>query len=279
MNESSFEESPIEEVGFIRHGHKLKGTEERAPLEESGLSPEDQGVWREAVERLPPGTNPELRYENLPMIKEMAREMLESLPKKGTVVFSSTTSPRAHLTAEFLSRYLIQERDERGEKGFGVSFLLKPIEGAVQKESHTNILNIDSMVPTIMERMECIGKQEEFKDDETLSEYFSHEGGRTAHPMEDELLRRVVNGDLASKDSIYRTRATLLKQQLRDLEEVFSNNDGPVFFYGVGHHSNLVALDVAINNRQHYESVDEIPKPLDLWRVDRERIQRALKDA
>ena len=50
------------------------------------------------------------------------------------------------------------------------------------------------------------------------------------------------------------------------------SGDRPVYVYGIGHHGSLIALDVAYNGRDKYDSVDEIPKPLSLWKVNLEKI-------
>ena len=90
------------EFSLIRHGRKLDVGEERKSLQESGLTQEQQDKWQEAVEALDLD-EPELAYDALPRIEELAQEIYKSLPDKANLMFVSSNYPRTKLTSFLLS--------------------------------------------------------------------------------------------------------------------------------------------------------------------------------
>lgn len=259
----------------MRHGHKLPVGETQKPLEQSNLTEGHQSKWREAVERLG-GEDPEIIYENLPLIEIKAKELFGALPSHATVLIATSRYPRAKILADFLTGYLLELNDAHLEKDLNVAFLWEPMEIAKEEESISNIANIESVARDITALMEKIQKQEHL-DDALFSEYFSQDGNRT-HPNEEELVRKAINEDLASPYSVYKKRAEILKHQLKRVRAVYADLDRPLYCLVIGHHSNLVALDVAFNNRHEYISVDEIPKPLTLWSVPAKKLDDLLSE-
>ena len=252
-----------ENIGFIRHGEKLGVGEARKPIEESGLTPLQQEKWRAAQERLG-SIDPEISYAALPKIEALAQEIYSSLPEEALVVFASTTIPRARFTADLLSTEIVS-RAMDDNRDIGVSFIWEPEELAEKPES---VSNITMYPPEVMDAMTKKVAELDLKDDESLREYLEDDEASTTHPKEDEITFQIMNEDLTSKDSFMKRRAELLKAQVATLGHYFKDESRPVFFYGVGHHSSLIALDVAFNGRQSYESVDDMPKPLSLWKVN-----------
>lgn len=254
--------SEIEDFGMIRHGAKQKGGELRKSLGESELTEEQQRKWQEAVESLKLD-NPELSYEALPGIERLGKKIYESLPEHALVIFVSTDTPRTKLTADLLSNEIIElSKAEGGKKDIAVAFLWEPEEVKKQPDS---LSNIPMWPPEIMEILEEIIAQDS-ADDETMEAYLKSDGNFEV-PGENELTFKMVNRDLRSHDSCLRRRADALKKQYDLLLDTFKDENRPIFFYGVGHHSSLVALDIAFNGRRKYDSVDEIPNPLDLWKA------------
>lgn len=259
----------------MRHGHKLPVGEVQKPLEQSDLTENQQNKWREAVKRLG-GKDPEIIYENLPLIEVKAKELFDELPLHATVLIATSRYPRAKILADFLTGYLLELNDTHPEKDLNVVFLWEPTEVAKEEESMSNIANIESVARDITALMEEIQKRENL-DDALFSEYFSQDGNRT-HPDEEELVRKAVNEDLARPHSVYRKRAELLKHQLKRVRERYADLERPLYCLAIGHHSNLVALDVAFNDRREYTSVDEVPKPLALWNVSAKKLDDLLSE-
>lgn len=258
----------MEELGIIRHGEKLGLEEARKPLEESGLSSEQQIKWAEAQERLNLA-DPEIAYTALPKIEEMARDMYAHLPENALVVFTSTMVPRARFTADLISTEL-SALALKDDKNIGVAFVWEPKEEAIKSGS---ISNIPLYPPEIGEAMANKIREVDTQADESLQNYLKTDNASRTHPMEDELTLQVMNEDLARPDSFMRKRAELLKEQVTKLEQTFGGENRPVFFFGVGHHSSLVALDVAFHGRTHYASAEEMPKPLSLWKTSLKKAQ------
>jgi len=251
----------MQEFNIIRHGEKLEAGEERVPLEESGLSGEQQRDWKESVERL--GLeNPELSYRAVPKIEKLGQEIFESLPEGALVIFGSTNTPRTKLTADLLSKK-IMELSVRENKNITVAFIWEPEEIKGQPGS---LSSIPMYPPEISDAIKKIQEQDEI-DDKIIKDYLEKDGG-FAHPKEEEWVMKAVNDDLAGEDSFMRRRADLLKSQYEKLKEAFGNENRAIFFYGLGHHSSLLALDVCFNGRKKYDSVAEMPQPLSLWKAD-----------
>ncbi len=250
----------FEQFSFLRHGPKLKVGEKRKPLEESELSSEQRAKWQEAMEDLKL-EDPELAYEALPRIEQLAREIFSDLPKHAMLIFVSSEYSRTKMTSYLLSKELMALSNSDAQKDIMVSTLYEPAEEVQKPDSLKSNLAGD-----IMPLMEAI-RQRDYQDDEMLRKYFE-EGGDKSVQMEDELVMKTVNEDLAGEDSHIRKRAVLFREQYEKLKHDFRNIERPVFFYGVTHHSALVALDVGFNGRERYESADEIPKPLSLWKAN-----------
>lgn len=255
----------IENFGMIRHGAKQKGGESRKSLEQSGLSEEQQRKWQEAVEALNL-EDPELSYETVPGIEKLGEKIFESLPENALVIFVSTDTPRTKLTADLLATEIINlSKSEGDKKDIATAFIWEPEE--IKKQSDS-LSNIPMWPPEIIKVMEEIIAQDS-KDDEMMEAYLKSDGNFEVLG-ENELTFKMVNRDLGSHDSCLRRRAEALKKQYNLLADTFKDECRPVYFFGVGHHSSLVALDIAFSGRKIYKSVDEIPNPLDLWQVKKQ---------
>jgi hypothetical protein len=266
----------MEQFNTMRHGHKLRPGEVRGPLEQSGLSAEQQQTWREAVDRLGLEADPEITYESLPLIEKIAADLYERLPEKATVIFSSTKYPRARLTADFFSSALIKVAAERKDKDVGVAFLWEPGEDASKDTSTAEVLDVSGEFTKVWELMKEV-KDLEYPDDTDLAAYFSSNDGNRRHPKENEVLMKAVNLDLSRDNSVFKKRAERLKVQLQSLDTILKT-DSPIYFFGVGHHSNLISLDIALNDRTHYDSVDQIPEPLAIWKADKTKLEEILEE-
>jgi hypothetical protein len=252
----------IMEFNLIRHAFKKEPTENRS-LEESGLTKEQQEKWQEAVTRLKL-EDPEITYESLPLIEKMAEGIYESLPPKALVLLAATEYPRNKITADFLATEIARLAMEKEDKEISTAFIWEPSDVAANADSLTKIPV--GTPGAIMENMKIVFEKD-YQDSESLREYLEGRSASVSHPLENELTMKAANLDLISKDSFLKERADLLKAQVEKLKETFKDYDGPIYFYGVGNHSSLIALDVAFNDRQKYETVEEIPEPLALWKA------------
>ena len=266
----------MENFGFIRHGHKLNSEGVNPPLEESGLTLEQQHTWKEAVVRLGIEDNPQMKYENLPLIEELARDMYNKLPEKATVIFSSTGYPRTRLTADLISSELMKLSRGEGSKEIAVAFMWEHPDDAIKENSRTNLGNMQNEAASNQQLLREVQKRD-FPDDLDLEEYLKH-GGNKTFTNEDEVLRRAVNLDLESPDSQYKKRVDSFREQLKNVYTSFQDIEGPVFFYMVGHHPNLITFDVALSGRKHYDTAEEIPKPLTLWEVNKEKVEKFIDE-
>jgi hypothetical protein len=269
----------MEEFNIIRHGFKPEvGEEGIKPVEESGLSREDQEAWLEAVAALGIENDPGITYDSFSLIKERAREIYEKLPSKALVVLASTDYPRTKLTAYLLSgeleKIVKNKFGDEDNKDVRVAFLWESPEEAGQKNSMSNVVDITE---ESKRNQELMGISQEADEEEGVFKKYLEHGANRGFKDENEKLRQAVNIDLASDDSAYRKRVELFRQQLQKIEDGFSDEELPVYFFGVGHHPNLVTLDVAFNGREHYSEADEIPQPLTLWGVDRKKIKKFLE--
>lgn len=259
-------------VGFIRHGDKINSKDVNLPLERSGLTLEQQRTWKEAVVRLGIEDNPQMKYENLPLIEELARVIYAKLPEKATVIFSSTDYPRTRLTADLISSELIKlSKKKKKSKEIAVAFMWEHPDDSIKENSRSNIGNMQNEAATNQRLLRKV-KERDFPDDLDFEEYLKHGGSKT-FSNEDEVLRRAVNLDLESPDSQYRSRVDSFKAQLKNVSASFQEIKGPVFFYFVGHHPNLITFDVALNGRKHYATAKEIPKPLTLLEASKNKVQ------
>ena len=250
---------------MIRHGEKLTVDEERKPLEKSGLNEEQQKKWRVALEALHL-EEPEIAYGALPKIEKIAREMYDQLPDEAMVMFAPTQLPRTRMTAELLANE-IMALNESGTKKISTSFIWEPPDVAKGQDSLSNI----AMYPLEMARVIREFAQQDKADDAILKKYLEDSNpqdlGSRSYRDEDELIFKTANIDLASEHSILRERANVVKEMVLKIMEEFKDSPVPLYFYGVGHHQSLIALDIAFNGRSHYDSIDDMPEPLSLWKV------------
>ncbi|MDO8579249.1 MAG: hypothetical protein Q7R72_00045 [bacterium] len=268
----------MDQLGFIRHAPKVEGGKARRPLAESGLSFSDQLLWEETVAMLGIKDDPGITYESLPLIKKMAEQIYEELPEKALAIFTSTTYPRTRMTSALLQVELMRLIKE-GEKEIGVASAVEPsVEEAAQPDSRSNLLNMKNESAGNQRLMREL-KDREYPDDQEFEAYLQS-GANTTFARENEMLRAAVNEDLASgSNSFYRKRLGLLREQLRKVKDAFTkiNGNDPVYFYAVGHHPNLITLDVALNGRAEYQD-GEIQQPLTVVKADREKLEKFLEE-
>ena len=247
-------------LDFMRHGPKKEVEEKEINLEDSRLTEEQKIKWKKAMNDLD-FEKVELSYEALPAIEEKAKEIFEALPEKSLLVFLSTDYPRNKMTAELLMNELM-DLAQKTAKDIRVSSFLETPEEKQNPESFGSNLR-GNMMPLIEEEL----REKDSQDEELIEKYFIH-GGNLTIPGEDELVKTVANKDLARGENSYlRKRGKLFRKQYEELKKDFSNEKIPVFFFGVTHHSAIIALDAEFNDRNEYKTADEIPKPLSLWRA------------
>jgi hypothetical protein len=240
----------------------LDSGEERVSLEDSGLTSDQQDKWRESVTALDLD-NPEITYDSLPKIERMAEDIYESLPEKALVIFTSTQYPRTKITADLLSTELVN-RTQKGVKDIRVAFLWEPNANTGDPDS---LSSVAKETPGLLEMFKEI-QQQDYVDEVGFKEYFDDPSTGKTHQKELEIFYETVKRDLASESSFIRQRADQLKEQLVKISVKFADHDVPVYFFGVGHMSSLIALDVAFNGRDKYDNVDEMPTPLSLWKAN-----------
>ena len=254
----------MENFSLIRHGDKLGVGETRKPVEHSGLSAEQQRKWSAICDRL--GIeDPEITYESVRGIERLAAEIYGQLPERALVVFTTTDYPRTRFTAEYLLDELEELIAARQEKKIYTEVIGESSEKGGRRS--VGVTDIPKETPGMIERMRAI-VAEEADEDAQLGDYLASQGGGKSHARETELFFMAVNRDLGSEDSIIRKRAEELKERVDRLErEGVRAGDLPVYCFGVGHMSGLIAMDVAFNGRNHYGTLDEMPRPLALWKA------------
>ncbi|TAK03887.1 hypothetical protein EPO34_01885 [Patescibacteria group bacterium] len=251
----------MERFSLIRHGEKMKAGEERSTVEASGLTGKQQARWKEICERLHI-SDPEVTYRSLEKMETLAQDIFSSLPERALVIFSTTNYPRTRFTAEYILESLEDHIRESGTKQIYTDTIGESTTDMGIRTTGTS--DMPKEAPGMLQLMQRIAQQDQ-EDDKELSQYISSAGGGKGHAREMELFFTAVNQDLAREDSILKKRAAQLREEVLKLKEVVHANEGlPIFFYGVGHMSSLVALDVALNGRTHYDREDEIPAPLSL---------------
>lgn len=255
----------MSEFSFLRHGHKVEAGTARLPLEQSGLTLEQQEKWKEAQAVLGDGVDPEITYENVPLIEKLASEIFEELPEKALLLFTSTNYPRTRMTSALLSVELARLVRIHPEKDIDIATIAEPKAVREQEESLTNLPSEGAGFVDLWRDFKASYRGE---NDAALSDYFAQSGGGKNHPKAQEMVFELVNKDLASENSIFRKAAQQMKRQIEAFKQVYESQDRPVYFFGIGHNTTLVALDVAINHRDRYDHVDQIPTPLTLWKVD-----------
>ena len=143
-----------------------------------------------------------------------------------------------------------------------------------QKDIAQDLASVSNVAMYPLEMTELIKTfaEQDKADDEALKLYLEqatpHDLGSRTYRDEDALIFKSSNADLASENSIMRKRGELMKEQLSTVMQEFKEHPVPVYFYGVGHHGSLIALDAAFNGRTHYDSVEDMPKPLELWKAN-----------
>jgi len=252
------------EFSFLRHGHKVEAGTERLPIEQSGLTPEQQGKWKEALSVLGNDVDPEITYENVPLIEKMALDIFNKLPDRALLLFTSTDYPRTRMTSALLSGELIRVSNNHPEKDIATASVWEPKEIREQEDSLSNLPNENREAVALFREFQ---KTLDLEKNPALQDYFNHPTGGKNHSKGQEMLFEIANKDLASEDSIFRKGAEQMKKQLEAFKEKYKDADRPVYFFGVGHNTTFVSLDVAVNGRDHYNSVDEIVEPLTLWKV------------
>lgn len=247
-------------LSFLRHGPKKEVEEKEIILEDSGLTSEQQTKWKEAMENL--GFDKvELSYKALPAIEKKANEIFEALPEKALLIFFSTEYPRNKMTTELLMNE-VMDISKKSHKDIRVAYFFETPEEKQNLNSFGKNLSAD-MMPLMAEEM----KKQDTKDAELVEKYFVH-GGHLTIPGEDEMVKSAANKDLAKgEDSYLRQRGKLFREQYDKLKKDFADQKMPVFFFGVTHHSAIIAADAEFNGRNKYKTADEIPKPLSLWRI------------
>jgi hypothetical protein len=253
----------MEQFGFMRHGHKVGAGEERPPLEESGLTQEQQEKWKAAAEVV--GEDPEITYENVPIIEEMAKDIYEKLPDQALLLFASTDYARTRMTSALLSQELGRLAAEHPEKRIATGSVWEPKEVRDEDES---VSNLAGEAPEFAQMWRDFKNSPEAQADESLKDYFAHAGGGKTHPKELEIIFKLVQKDLESPNSVFRKRGEQMKGQIEAFKEKYKDINMLTFFFGIGHVTTLIALDVALNGRQSYSSPDEMPKPLTLWKAN-----------
>ncbi len=250
-------------LSFVRHGKKGEIGERDVDLENSGLTPQQQDKWKQAVELLEL-KKVELDFEALPEIEKKANEIIKSLPKEALLIFLSTDFSRNRLTTELLMNEIL-EATKTENKDIRVAYFLETAEEKQDPDSLKSNLSKDMM--HLMDEI----RQQDFKDDQLVGKYFEH-GGNLSISIEDEMVKKAANMDLARGEKSYlKARGKLFRKQYEELKKDFSDQNLPVFFYGVTHHSAMIALDAEFNERKKYNNVDEIPKPLSLWEAKTEK--------
>jgi hypothetical protein len=208
--------------------------------------------------------DPEITYENVPFIEEMALDIFNKLPDRALLLFTSTNYPRTRMTSALLSGELIRVSNDHPEKDIAVASIWEPKEIREQEDSISNLPNENREAVALLREFQ---KTLDLEKNPALQDYFNHPTGGKNHPEAQKMLFEFANKDLASKHSVFRKGAEQMKKQLEALKEKYKDADRPVYFFGVGHNTTFVALDVAVNGREHYDSVDEIVEPLTLRKI------------
>jgi len=251
----------MQKFSFIRHGEKMGVDEARPAIEVSRLTGEQQTRWKQICERLHV-EDPEVTYQSVEKIESLARDIFLSLPERALVVFSTTNYPRTRFTAEYVLETLEDLVREDGKKHIYTEVIGESMTDTGVRTVGTSGLAKEA--PGMLQLMQQIARQDQ-ADDDGMTQYFSSTGGGKGHTKELELFFAAVNQDLASENSLIKKRAEELRNEVEQLKkDVQTNKELPIFFFGVGHMSSLVALDVAFNGRTAYERVEEIPTPLSL---------------
>jgi len=249
------------EFSIIRHPEKVEVGCERSSIEEVNIPPKQKRKWAEICQRLEID-DPEITYESLTELEEMAKDIYEQLPYKALVLFTSSGYNRTKFAAEYLSSEL-EEIISKGEKKIYTDVIgeYKIKEG----KKTVGVSNLPAEAPGMQKVMGELMKEEN-KIDRKLNDYLAEAKGKFTHPRELEIFLHAVNEDLSRPDSVLRERALELELQLAQLKSDIETKDMPVFIFGFGHMSSIVALDI-INGKEKYESENEIAKPLELRRL------------
>lgn len=252
------------EFSFLRHGHKMGAGTERLPLEQSELTLDQQEKWKEASAVLGDDIDPEITYENVPLIEKMALDIFEKLPEKALLLFTSTNYIRTRMTSALLSGEIIRLSNAHPEKDIAVASVFEPKEIREQEDS---LSNLPSENRDIVKVFREFLKNANSEGDPKLKDFLSHPTGGKDHPRAKEMLLEVVNKDLVSENSLFKKAAERIKVQIESFKEQYGNIDRPIYFFGVGHDTTFIALDVALNGTNHYDSVYELVEPLTLRKL------------
>lgn len=239
---------------------------DRLSIEESGLTVDQQNKWKEACATLDEGVDPEITYENLPLIEKMAVDIFEKLPDKALLLFASTDFPRTRMTCALLSMELTRLGLENPDKHIVTGSIWESPEVANQDES---ISNLPGEAKGFLDLWKKFKDREEAKSDPSLKEYFKQSGGEKTHPKEQEIVFKLANQDLANPDSVFRKRADQIKGQIESFKKRYPDGDYKTYFFGIGHVSTLISVDIALNDREKYDRVEEIPTPLTIIKAEK----------
>jgi hypothetical protein len=170
------------------------------------------------------------------------------------------------MTYLLLSQELIRISHSHQEKDVAIASVWEPKE---IRELDNSVSNLPNENKEAVELFREFQKNVDLEKDPALEDYFTHPTGGKNHPKGQEMLYEIANKDLASENSVFKKAAEQMKKQMELFKEKYKDGARPVYFFGVGHNTTFVALDVAVNGRTHYDSVDEIVEPLTLWRVSK----------
>ena len=238
--------------------------EERVAIEQSGLTEKQQAKWKEICERLHI-SDPEVTYQSIEKMESLAKNLFASLPERALVIFTTTNYPRTKFTAEYILESLENLIRENGKKQIYTDVVGESTTDMGMRTVGTS--DLPKETPGMLPLMRQIARQDQ-ADDEGLGQYFSSAGGGKSHAKEMEIFFNTVNRDLAGENSTLKKRAEELRAEVEQLNQVVqAGGELHVFFFGVGHMSSLVALDVAFNGRSQYQRVEELPAPLSLLEV------------
>jgi hypothetical protein len=168
------------------------------------------------------------------------------------------------MTSAILSTELARLVRIHPEKDIDIASIAEPREIREREESLTNL---PSEGAGFVDLWRDFKTNYNVENDLALSDYFAQSGGGKNHPKAQAIVFELVNQDLASENSIFRKAAQQMKRQMEAFKQVYQGQDRPVYFFGVGHNTTLIALDVAMHNRDHYDRVEDIPEPLTLRKI------------
>ncbi len=247
---------------FLRHGNMVSAEEDRKSLVESGLTEDQQRKWQYAQEVIGEDKDPEITYENVPFVEKIAQDILEQLPKKALILFVSTSYSRTRMTAALLSQEIGSLAGKDNKKIIYTGSIWEP------EEMNDLFGSLSGADPEFIQMWKEYENSSEAQTDPLLKDYSEQINEEKIDSNGQEILFSVVEKDLLNQNSIFRKRAEELRKQIDAFKKLYVEEELPMFFFGVGHVTTLIALDIALSGRESYSSADELPKPLTLWKID-----------